>query len=84
MKYLAVFLVSVFCCGCLVVGQGSMYGYVTAVEDNIIWSKVYFKTDLQSSDSDVFTVRKSNMNLKETLEGYAENGKRVKIRFNNH
>src|SRR4051812_28963667 len=38
-------------------GHGETIGYVYAVDDGIVWSKVWYKSTLESSQSDCYLVR---------------------------
>ncbi|MCK9324177.1 MAG: hypothetical protein M0P69_01635 [Bacteroidales bacterium] len=86
-KGLIVMVVCLVCfsmSGCLVVGNGRIVGYITGVEDSLVWSKVYFKTELASSDTDTFAVNKYNKQLKETLYQYAKTRERVEVGYRQH
>lgn len=42
--------------GCGVYGSGTTTGYIYAVDDGPVWSKVWFKTSLEASESDCYVV----------------------------
>lgn len=64
---------------------GTHTGYVTAVEENgMIWHKytIYFKTDAQSSQEDIYCVKDAN--IIETLRNVEQNKEKVTITYNSY
>lgn len=64
---------------------GTHTGYVTAVEENgMIWHKytVYFKTDAQSSQEDMYCLK--DLSLVETLRNKEQNKEKVTITYNSY
>lgn len=65
--------------------DGQHNGVVTAVEfnKNILWDStlVYFKTDAQSTQEDIYCVNDQNLKLK--LEKYSNERTRVTIKYQN-
>jgi hypothetical protein len=60
--------------------RGSHVGYVTAVDDGIFCTKVYFKTDLESSQEDVYAIPKHGETM-EDLKEARDNKSNVKITY---
>lgn len=50
-----------FLTGCWVYGSGQTTGYVYAVDDGIIWDKIWFKSSLESSQSDCYLIQTDNL-----------------------
>jgi len=66
------------------VGRGTHTGYVTAVDQRgYIWKNydVYFKTDVSSSQEDIYCVHRSDQELVDVLRGFAMTGKTVTILY---
>lgn len=64
--------------------SGSHTGYVTAVEKHgVIFKKyrVYFKTDLSSSQEDTYCVEADKTELVDTLKTVSEQKKRVTLKY---
>lgn len=64
---------------------GTHTGYVTAVEENgMIWHKytVYFKTDAQSSQEDMYCLK--DLSLVDTLRNVEQNKEKVTITYNSY
>jgi hypothetical protein len=51
--------------GCIIYGKGQTNGYVYAVDDGVVWDKVWYKSSLQSSESDCYLINDDT--LKEQL-----------------
>lgn len=67
--------------GCWIYGTGESVGYVYAVDDGLIWDKVWFKSNLESSESDCYLI--NDEVLKEQIKTVSGNEK-VKIYYNRH
>ena len=61
----AMLLSLLFLTGCGVYGKGQTQGYIYAVDDGLLWDEVWFKSSLQSSESDCYLIKDDN--LKEQL-----------------
>lgn len=76
---LALLLIStVSLTGCGKIGTGTTTGYVYAVDDSLFWDKVWFKTSLQSAESDCYLL--DNDSLKEQLKGIIS-AKKIKLNY---
>jgi len=81
------FVIFILCGFTFSIGEstGEHTGYVTAVETNngLIYTDriVYFKTDSQSSQEDMYCV--NDMDVKQQLEEYARTNERVTIKYHN-
>lgn len=84
MKKLLMVLICLCCVGCLYVGKGSSVGYVTTVEEGIIWDFVWFRADYSSSNTDLWVIEKSQTELKSRLLDSSKNKQRVEILYNKH
>lgn len=63
---------------------GSHSGYVTAVDQSgLVFHNydVYFKTDLSSSQEDLYCVNRSNQQLADQLRNYVLTGEKVTISY---
>ncbi len=61
MKKFLPFLLAIMLSGCMVYGKGETVGYVYAVDDGIIWDKVWYKSSLESSQSDCYLIKDETM-----------------------
>jgi len=43
--------------GCIIYGKGESTGYVYAVDDGIVWDKVWFKPNMASTESDCYLIK---------------------------
>jgi len=78
---LLLLLLPLFLGGCIVYGKGQTTGYVYAVDDGVIWDKVWYKSSLQSSESDCYLI--NNDLLKEQLRSLpAETN--IKLHYKRH
>lgn len=69
--------------GCFVYADGKHTGYVEAVDNDVFWSKVWFKTSLDASTADCYIVeRKSPLSME--LQQMAEQAKRITIQYDQH
>ena len=50
--------------GCWVYGQGQTVGYVYAVDDGAFWDIVWYKSSLESSQSDCYLLQNDEKRLK--------------------
>ena len=67
--------------GCGKYGTGETIGYVYAVDDGILWDKVWYKSNLESSESDCYLIK--NDNIKEQLKKISGKAK-VKLFYDRH
>jgi hypothetical protein len=74
-------LVALLLAGCGKFGTGETVGYVYAVDDGIFWDKVWFKTSLESSESDCYLI--DDNNLKSQLQEAITTNK-VKLTYAKH
>lgn len=68
--------------GCGVYGGGETQGYITTVEDGIVWDRVYFRADLQSSQTDCYIINDDS--LKERLKRTSINKERISMKYDRH
>lgn len=69
--------------GCIIYGEGETIGYIYAVDDGIFWDKVWYKSNLESSESDCYLLSTTDDELKDTLRQISGNTK-VKLRYRRH
>lgn len=67
--------------GCFIYGKGESIGYIYAVDDGIFWDKIYFKTSLDSSDTDCYLVR--NHDIKDKAKLFYGDMK-IKLSYDKH
>ncbi len=60
--------------------RGSHVGYVTAIDDGIFCTTVYFKTELESSQEDTYKIPKDSL-IKEDLMEARDGKNNVKITY---
>jgi len=72
---------ALFTQGCWVYGQGETTGYIYAVDDGIFWDKVWYKSSLDSSESDCYLLNDNN--LKQQLRSISGDSK-VKLTYDRH
>lgn len=78
----SVFLVLVFTMSsCGIYGKGETTGYVYAIDDGMVWDKVWYKSSLQSSESDCYLINDDS--LKEQLRSLPT-GTFLKLKYNRH
>jgi hypothetical protein len=70
-----------FLSGCWVYGKGETVGYIYAVDDGIFWDKVWYKSSLESSESDCYLLKDDN--IKQQLRDLP-NGIKVKLSYDRH
>lgn len=68
--------------GCMEYGSGASTGYVYAVDDGIIWDKVWFKPSMESTESDCYLVSEDS-SIKEDLKNL-KSGQQIKIEYKRH
>lgn len=68
--------------GCVKYGTGETIGYIYAVDDGIIWDKVWYKSSLESSESDCYLLR-ANSKIKEDIKN-ASGGAKVRLKYSKH
>lgn len=68
--------------GCGIYGKGETTGYIYAVDDGLLWGKVWYKSSLDSSESDCYLIR--DYALKEQLRELADDNVRIKLKYNRH
>lgn len=71
-----------FLTGCWVYGKGESVGYVYAVDDGIFWDKVWFKSNLQSSESDCYLINDDG--LKDELKQIQGDTNKVRLHYKRH
>lgn len=74
-------LLPIFLGGCSVYGRGESQGVIYAVDDGIVWDKVFFKPALESTESDCYLI--DDDNLKADLRNLPD-GTRIKIYYYKH
>ena len=67
--------------GCFIYGSGKTVGYIYAVDDGLIWDKVWYKSNLESSESDCYLIQ--NENIKQELTQLIGNTK-IELTYNRH
>lgn len=67
--------------GCWKYGKGESVGYTYAVDDGIVWDKVWFKPSLQSSESDCYLIKDDA--LKQQIRDLPQDTK-IKIYYDRH
>ena len=77
-------LLAFFLTGCWRYGTGKTYGYITTVEDGIIWNKVWIRAELESSQTDCYVFKESDGVLEEQLREHSYNGDRVEVTYRRH
>lgn len=75
------FVLPLFLGGCIVYGKGQTTGYVYAVDDGVVWDKVWYKSSLQSSESDCYLIKDDS--LKEELRNLPS-GTNLKLFYDRH
>jgi len=78
---LLLLILPLFLGGCIVYGKGQSTGYIYAVDDGVIWDKVWYKSSLQSSESDCYLI--DNDFLKEELRELPA-GTQIKLYYKRH
>lgn len=81
MKTFLILLLPLLLTGCGVYGTGETIGYVYAVDDGIFWNRVYYKTDLQSSETDCYIF--SDDSIGEQLRALSGKDK-IKLKYDRH
>lgn len=71
-----------FTTGCIKYGKGETVGYVYAVDDGVLWDKVWYKSSLESSESDCYLIDDSN--LKNQLRELSGTDTKVKLKYDRH
>lgn len=70
--------------GCFRYGNGKSFGYITTVEDGIVWNHAYFRAELESSNTDCYLYDNEDVELEHALLEASNNKQRVEISFNRH
>ena len=70
-----------FTSGCIRYGKGETMGYIYAVDDGIIWDKIWYKSDLESSESDCYLIKDDL--LKQQLKELSGDTK-IKLYYDRH
>lgn len=68
--------------GCMRYGDGASTGYVYAVDDGMVWDKVWFKPSLESTESDCYLVQEDS-EMKNKLKEVSAN-QQIKIKYKKH
>ena len=74
-------LIALASTGCWKYGKGETIGYIYAVDDGIAWDKIWFKSNLQSSESDCYLIKDDA--LKEQLRQVSGDAK-VRLYYDRH
>lgn len=74
-------LCSLFLQGCIVYGTGESYGYVTTVEQGILYHKAWFRAELESSQTDCYI---ADPMIVGNLKDFAKHKQRAKITYRRH
>ena len=74
-------ILSVITTGCVTYGIGETVGYIYAVDDGIMWDKVWFKSSLESSQSDCYLIEDAA--IKAQLRNVSGD-KKVRLHFKRH
>jgi hypothetical protein len=69
---------------CIVYGTGKSFGYVTTVEEGMLWDHVWFRADNASSNTDCYMIKENDLVLRSRLEEASANGTRIEIQFKRH
>ena len=83
-RLLLLLLVAGILSGCLIYGEGETNGYITTIEDGIVWDLVWIRADLASSQTTGYAIAKSKIKLKKELQKLSDKKQRVKLKFKNH
>jgi hypothetical protein len=67
--------------GCIIYGKGESNGYVYAIDDGIVWDKVWFKPSMASTESDCYLIKDDS--IKEELRNLKA-GTNIKIHYSRH
>lgn len=78
---MSLLIISLVLSGCGIYGGGETIGYVYAVDDGIVWDKVWYKSSLESSESDCYLI--DDDYLKEELKKVSGKNK-VKLKYRRH
>lgn len=80
-KLLLLLTLPMLLAGCYRFGAGETIGYVYAVDDGVFWDTVWFKTSLESSESDCYNL--DNDTIKTALREET-NGVKLKLTYTKH
>ena len=80
-KIFGLFLLLILTSGCLRYGSGEAIGYINAVDDGLVWDKVWIKTSLETSTEDCYLVAEDS-GVKILLKDLI--GEKVKIKYDRH
>lgn len=69
--------------GCGTYGGGETTGYVTTIEDGFFWSKVWIRSDLESSQTNCYLISKHSI-LKDDVVKYSKDKTRITLYFDKH
>ena len=67
--------------GCGIYGKGETEGYVYAIDDGLIWDKVWYKSSLESSESDCYLIKDDV--IKQQLRAISSDT-RIKLKYDRH
>ena len=70
--------------GCWRYGEGKTLGYVTTIETGIFWDYVWIRSDLQSSQTNAYAIRKDKADFKNALLESSKNKQRIELVYKNH
>lgn len=80
---MALMLIPSLLTGCGVYGKGETIGYIYAVDDAVLWTQVWYKSSLESSESDCYVVDTDKTDLIEKLK-QASGETKVKMKYEKH
>ena len=69
--------------GCVTYGSGETTGYVTTIEDGFFWGKVWIRSDLESSQTNCYLIKKHS-NLKDDIIKHSKDKTRITLYFDKH
>lgn len=82
-KLILIILAVLMLSGCAKFGTGEQIGYIVAVDDGMVWDRVWIKTDQMTSDPDCYVLEEDH-ELKEEFKLLLEGQRKVKIKYNKH
>lgn len=80
-RLLSVALLALLLPACIRYGTGTSTGYIYAVDDGIVWDKVWFKPSLASTESDCYLLK--DQALKAELQAL-KSDTNIKIHYTRH
>lgn len=68
--------------GCFRYGDGEQVGYVSAIEEGIIWDRIYIKPSLESTQEDVYIYNR--VGIKENAQYFMSSKEPVLVTYDQH